>query len=397
MKNIKKEHVALLLVSVGWFLILSGRYSISSLLVNIENELGIGHTEAGIALSAMWLFYGLMQFPSGIFSDIKGRKISIILSMTVFSFAYLMLGFSVHYVMFFFSVILLGMSTGGYPTVGIAMLTDIFKEKRGKALGIHSSAGSLAGVAPIIASIIAAFYDWRLFFIIWAAISFVAMLVFLRKTWESTTLPPQVSLKERVMDGFSVFKFKKIWLFFFVNLSLAFSWIGYMSFYPTYLIEGKGFSEIQAGLALAVLATSGLLLKPIIGSLSDKHNKKLIIFILTLLSASGTLLLVFAEFLPLIFLISFLLSFTSGAFPVISSYLMDQWGEKGRGGKLGFYRSQIILFGSPISAYIGFTASRYGFWLPFLTISAILFTSSTVMMISILLDRNREKNKKVDG
>ncbi len=394
MKKIKKENIVLILVSVGWFLILSGRYSISSLLVNIENELGIGHAEAGLALSAMWLFYGLMQFPSGIFSDIKGRKISIILSMTIFSVSYLLLGFSASYLMFFFSVIILGMSTGGYPTVGIAMITDIFKEKRGRALGIQSSAGSLSGVVPIIASVIAAFYDWRLFFLIWAAISFFAMIIFLRKTWESTSLPPQVSLKERFLDGVAVFKFRKIWLLFFVNLSLAFSWIGYMSFYPTYLIEGKGFTEIQAGLALAVLATSGLLLKPIIGGLSDKYNKKIIIFILTFLSASGTLFLVYAEFLPFIFVISFLLSFTSGAFPVISSYLMDQWGEKGRAGKLGFYRSQIILFGSPISAYIGYTAAIYGFGLPFLTISGVLFTSSMILMLSIILDRY--KNKKND-
>jgi len=393
MKKLKKEHILLVLVSLAWFLILSGRYSISALLVNIENTLNFGDTEAGIALSAMWLFYGLMQFPSGIFSDIKGRKKSIIIAMTIFSFSYLLIGFSFNYLIFFLSVILLGIGTGGYPTVGISMITDIFKKNRGKALGIQSSAGSFSGVIPIFASLIAAIYDWRLFFFIWAGVSLFAMFMFIRNTWESTKLPDFVSIKERFFDGVSVFKIKKIWLLFFVNLTLAFSWIGYMSFFVVYLVKGKDISTLYASIALAFLATSGLFLKPIIGSLSDKHSKKIIIMLLTFLSASGTLLLVYADNLPIIFLISFLLSFTSGAFPVISSYLMDQWGEKGRAGKLGFYRSLIILFGSPISAYIGYTADRFGgFAFPFLTISMVLFVSCFCMFTSIIIDRYKKRD-----
>ena len=71
--------MALVLISIAWLLIFVGRLIPSTLLVQIVESINITDVEAGIGLSAMWLFYGLMQFPSGILSDIKGRKISIIL------------------------------------------------------------------------------------------------------------------------------------------------------------------------------------------------------------------------------------------------------------------------------------------------------------------------------
>jgi MFS family permease len=383
MKKIGNKHIALIFISLGWFLILSGRLSISTLLVNIEKALHIGHPEAGVALTAMWLFYGLMQYPSGIISDTKGRKISILLAMTILSVSYLLIGLSLHYVMFFITLILVGIGGGNFPTAGIAMLTDLFKEKRGKALGIQSSAGSIAGFVPIIASIIA-LYNWRFFFIILAGVSLISTYLFFTRTQESTRLPSQVTWKDRFTDGMSALREKKIVLMFGINLALAFAWIGYMSFFPTYLIESKMFTELYAGGSLFILASSGLILKPFIGTLSDKYDKKIIVLVLTILSAIATLFLVYSSSIPVIFFISFLLSFTSGAFPVISSYLMDQWEEKGRGGKLGFYRSLIILFGSPISAFIGFSADRYGFDFPFLVISLILFITAFLLFLGIV-------------
>lgn len=385
--QIKKGHLALICISFGWFLVLSGRYGISILVKSIESSLSIGHAEIGLALTSMWLFYGLMQFPSGLISDIKGRKISILVSIITFAFAFLLIGLSTHYIMFFITVILLGIGTGGFPTAGIAMITDIFKEKRGKALGIQSSAGSLVAVVPVIVSVIIAFYTWRLFFFIWAGLSFVAAILFFRYTSESTRLPDVVSLRHRFKQGAEVFREKKILLMFIVNLVLSFTWIGLMSFYPTYLIEEKLFTGFQAGLALSLLSAGGIVLKPVTGSLSDKYNRKAIILLLVFISGLMTLLLIFLNSLWLIFLVSFLLASTSTAFPIISSYLMGLWEAKGRGGRLGFYRSVLIMLGSPTSAFIGISAARYGFNVPFLIIALLLFLMVIILFVNLLYER----------
>jgi len=338
----------------------------------------------------MWLLYAIIQFPSGIFSDIKGRKITIIVSMIIFSFSYILVGLSNIYAMFFIALILLGLGTGGYPAVGISMITDIFKENRGRALGIRESAGSIAYLVPLFAAVIASNYDWRLFFFIWAVICLVSLLMFYFKTTESTTIPDKVSIKERVLDGIKIIIQKDIQLMFVINLFIAITWISYMSFYPAYLVVEKGFTEIQAALALGVLGIGGFIFKPIIGNLSDKYDKKIIIIILSLIAAFGTLFIVNIDSIVIILIMSFLPAFATAIFPVISSYLMHQWPEKGRAGKLGFYRSNLILLASPSSAVIGILADRYNFDIPFLGISFILFLVVFILTINLLINKYKK-------
>lgn len=389
--RLSKEQKALCCISLAWFLVLSGRYSISNLLPKIVEELNFGWTEAGIALTCMWLIYAAMQFPSGILSDIKGRKLIIIISMSVFAVSYLFVGLSINYFMFFMSLLLLGAGTGGYPAVGISMITDIFRKKRGKALGIRDSAGSLAYIAPILAAVIASIYNWRYFFFLWAGLCGFSIFLFYRGTSESTTLPEGVSIKERVFDGVKIFKYRNIQLIFLVNLMVAITWISYMSFFPALLVIEKGFTEMQAAIALGILGLGGFIFKPIIGSFSDRYNKKIIIIILSIITAMGTLVILRLESLYLIMLISFIPALATAIFPIISSYLMDQFEEKGRAGKLGFYRSNLIILGSPSSAVIGFLADKYNFILPFIGISIILFLAALILVINLVFFNNNKK------
>jgi uncharacterized protein (DUF2062 family) len=66
---------------------------------------------------------------------------------------------------------------------------------------------------------------------------------------------------------------------------------------------------------------------------------------------------------------------------------MDQWPEKGRAGRLGFYRSNLILLASPSSAVIGFLADIYNFKVPFMGISFILFLVTIILAINIAFFR----------
>lgn len=391
MRKLKDEHIALICLSLAWFLILSGRYSIAALLKDIMGSLQISNTQAGIALSGMWLFYAIFQFPSGIFSDLKGRKISIMLAIFVFSVAYMVIGLSPHYLSFLFALILLGAGSGGYPSPSISMITDIFKEKKGGALGVRSSAGSLAYAVPVIAAALSAYYGWRTFFFLWSGVSFVSIYLFFKGTKESTELPEGFSIKQRLIDGVRVFRLKQIWLFFIINLLIAITWMGYMSFFPTFLQDMKSFTTLEASLSLLILGASGLFLKPLIGRFSDKYNKKVIIVIITAVASVANFILIFTFSHILIFFLSIFLAIAPAAFPVISSYLMDQWEEKGRAGKLGFYRSTLILLGSPASAIIGFLADEYNFNVPFLGISIILGVASLLLLSNLIYHKISSK------
>jgi MFS family permease len=180
---------------------------------------------------------------------------------------------------------------------------------------------------------------------------------------------------------------------FVVNLLIAITWISYMSFFQPYLIvEKPGFNGFLAGIALGILGIGGFIFKPFIGSLSDRVEKKIIIFILSLSTGIATLALVFSNSIIIIFLICPALSLSTAIFPVISSFLMDQWEDKGRAGKLGFYRSMLILLASPSSSVIGYLADKYTFDVPFIGLAIIFFIAAMVVLVSLLLNHRKNKN-----
>ena len=161
-----------------------------------------------------------------------------------------------------------------------------------------------------------------------------------------------------------------------------------MSFFQPYLSTEKGMSPLVAGGAFLFLGVCGFIFKPFIGSFSDKYNKKAIILLLSLATGIGTLIFVFAESIWVIFIVLPVLSLSTAIFPIISSYLMDQWEEKGRAGKLGFYRSALIMLSSPIATYFGFVGDEFGsFDFAFITISVVLFIAVLFLIINLIYDR----------
>ncbi len=371
-------------------MVLAGRLSISTLLVKIEDSFNIDHALAGMALSGMWLFYGIMQFPSGIFSDIKGRKVTIFCAMISFSLAYLLIGLSFHYLMFLSMVIVLGLGSGCFQTAGISMLSDLYRERRGRALGIQASFGSMAGLVPIGVPVLAARYNWRVVFLILAVIGIVLAYFFRLYSTETTRLPEMVSIRERLFDGISALRRRETLLLFVVTLLVASTWIGFTSFYPAYLIDTKGFSELQAGLSLALLSLGGIFLKPVVGVLSDRYNRRGIIATMLLMTSVAVGLLVRVSSLKVVLFISVVLSINTSIFLVINSQLMQNWEEKGRGGKLGFYRTLTILLGSPAAGLIGYSATHYSFDFPFVIISVLLSAGAVAVLISIFAGRRTE-------
>jgi uncharacterized protein (DUF2062 family) len=71
---------------------------------------------------------------------------------------------------------------------------------------------------------------------------------------------------------------------------------------------------------------------------------------------------------------------------------MDMFEEKGRAGKLGFYRSNLILLASPSSAIIGFLADNYDFNIPFLGLSLILFFAAAILVLNLAISKEKHIN-----
>jgi len=380
----KSYHLTLLLVSLGWLIIFVGRLTPSTLLVQIMKDLQITDVQAGIALSGMWFLYGIMQYPGGAFSDAVGRKKIIALSLVFFSFASFLMGMNINFVTFVFTCSFIGFASGILPIPSFTMIAELFGPQKGKALGIHSSIGSISGLVPLILPFIVVIFGWRNIFLLWGVFGFIIAYLFYLLSTESLTKPEKKSHIDRFKTGLKSLTEKDAFFMLIVNLIISFAWIGLLSWFPTYIQQEKGFGPEVAGLLFSIVLSGGLLLKPIIGHLSDKINRLLIMTVLTALACISLYVLTISNSFIVLVIVSFMLSQTSAFYLVRTSYLMDIWHSKSAGTNLGVFRSLIILLGSPISALIGWSKGIYEFNTIILMISIGLLFAVVLLVIRLV-------------
>ena len=194
MKKVEQRYVALIIISIGWLLIYIGRLTVPTLLVQIEHDLDVTDTQAGIAMTAMWFIYGAMQFPSGAISDSIGRKKIIIISLGGFMIANFLIGATFDYFMMFFTFVMLGFTSGMYLSPSLTMISEIFGPNKVKAFGVRSSISSLAGLVPIALPTIAFIYGWRSIFLTYGILSLLIAFLFYQFVKESLNSPKKKSM-----------------------------------------------------------------------------------------------------------------------------------------------------------------------------------------------------------
>ncbi|MEF8832830.1 MAG: MFS transporter [Candidatus Thermoplasmatota archaeon] len=388
MKKIQQKTVALAFISLAWLIIFVGRLTGPTLLVDIEESLGISDAEAGIALSAMWFLYGTMQFPGGALSDSFGRKKVILLSIASFGVATILIGSTLNYIMMIVTFSLLGMASGLFPSPSLTMLSELYKDKKGKALGIRSGFGSLSGLAPMGLPILALMIGWRNIFLLYSIAALAIGYLFYVFVEETLKEPKQKSGISQLKMGLLSLTEKETSFMFIINLIVSFAWIGMLSWFPTYIQKTKGFSPEIAGILFSIVLIGGTILKPILGHISDKVNKLFLILFLLITASTSLYLLTITNGLIALGVIAFLFSQTGAFYPIRTSYLTEKWYSKNTGTKLGVFRSGIILLGSPISAVIGWTKTIYSFDTAILFVAGALSIAVVLVLGKLIIDRS---------
>ena len=377
----KARNIALLLISCAWLLTFVGRITPSTLLVQIVNSVGITDIEAGIALSSMWLLYGIMQYPGGAWSDVQGRKRIIVISLVCFTFASFFMAINWNFLSVLLTFSFMGFAAGILPAPSFTMIAELFGPRKGQALGIHSSIGSLSGLAPVILPFIAYSIGWRSVFLIWGVFGVILTILFLFYVKETLIEPVKQRQSAQLKMGLQAFFEKDTLFMFIINIVITFAWMGLLSWFPTYIQQVKGFSPEIAGILFSIMLSGSLLFKPIIGRLSDKMNHLFIMGLLTLMAGVSLFFLTIETSLVGLIIATFVFSQTGAFYPVRTSYLMDLWEKKTAGTKIGIFRSLIVLIGSPVAGIIGWSKGLYGFNAIFLLMAIGLFITACSLFI----------------
>lgn len=347
----------LLAVSIGWLVSIGVRLVYPALLPSIRADLEFDLTSAGLVVTVLWAGYALMQFPGGLLADRIGERAVLVSSTALTGTGIGIVVLSSGPLSFFAGTITTGFGSGLYATTRATVLSDIYPERSGTALGFIQAFGNVGTtVLPPIAGFLTVLVGWRLGIGYLLPIAFGVAIVL----W--FVVPARTSGDDSVVERLSwetVRELKRglgerrILLVTVCMFLVSVVYQSFTGFYPTYLVLEKGFSEELAALLYGGFFAVGILLQLVSGSSGDLIGMRWTLIVSLGVATTGLLLLPFVDRLLAIVVLSGLLSAQLAYWPVVNAYTIEVMPNEMQGTGFGIVRTAYLLSASGGSVVVG--------------------------------------------
>ena len=369
----------LVIVSLGWATLQTGRFLLSPLLPTIITDLGITEATAGIALAVFQGSYAVVQYPSGEYSDRWNRTTLIVPGLVILAIGFGLFGLTAGLWTFLLAATVVGLGKGLFAIPSRALLSDLFTDNRGRALGIYAAGTDVGGLVSSGAAVIAlTYFTWRTPFFPIAAGLAILTVVYAVTTREgyrvgSATLDLKGTVGRLVRSNRQRETLVAFALFYFMVG-------GFINFIPTYLARSKGFSESLAGLTFAIVFAVGFAVKPAAGILGDRFSRRgIAVGGMTVAAASmSALLLVGSNLAIWVAIALFALGYKTG-FPLADAIILDGAPADGTGADLGAARALFLSANAVGPAYVGIVATYASYNLAFGGFVACLLVAAALL------------------
>jgi len=375
----------LVVVATGWSLVLGTRFVFPALLPQIRPTFGLSNTAAGATISAIWVAYAAVQFPSGLLTDRLGEQLVLTGSTLAAVGAVTVVVLSPSFAPFFFGAVLFGLGTGLYATPRITVLSNTYANRNSTAIALTFAAGSLGSAAlPFIAGRLAESVDWRLGFavvILPFAIVTIGLWRILPRDSTDATRAADGSIRHIIKRLITALSDRAV-LLAWLGLTLSlFVFQGVSTFLTTYLVSVKDFSTGLASGMFAIFFAVGAISQPLSGSLADRFSQRAIMIGLGVFGALPLLLLPFATGTVVLAGLSVALGVRLGIGPLNNAYIADALPEDVQGAGFGFVRMFHISLGSTGSLIVGFMADNGLFNEAFFLLSALSAVGAVIYFL----------------
>lgn len=363
------------LMSVG------SRALFSPLLPAIIEDLGVTPSRAGFALSVMTALAAVFRYPAGRFADQLSRKTVLAAAMGTMTLGFAVLVVADSYLLFFVGVVVVGVGGGLYLPSAFALLSDMFVDARGKAIGINNAAVSLGGIlAAGVALVVLARTSWQLAFL--PVVPLFATLLVLMHLWNDE---PYVVSRVR-MDVRATAKRligrSRIRLMVLSAALVMFAQRGAITFVPLFLGVEKGFSSSFATLAFAGYFVAGIATTPVAGWFGDRFGYVTSTLAATLVASAGITLFLLTNDPMLV--VSGVLVFAvgiTGFWPGMNAYVLTLLPDESVAGDFGALGTVYLGIGSIGPTYVGVMAEQTTYHLAFAGLVACLVVSAGINVL----------------
>jgi MFS family permease len=380
----------LALTALLWFLAKFLRYALPPLFETFRADYGVSNTQLGLLFSALMLGYGVMQFPSGALADRVGTVRVITGGAVVAALAALLLFVSTSFLGLAAAVVLVGVGTGAHKTVAITLLSSVYTQHPGRALGTMDTVGELGGVvAPaVVVAVLSAAVDWEYIFLATAVAALgIAAAFRLRVASQVAGTDAEADGEDPASAAYAT-AFRKPPFLAFVAVAVLFSFTqnGITAFLPLYLTSEAGLTTEAAGLLYSVFFAVSVVQMGT-GELADRFGRlRIVALTLTLAVVSLGALLVAAGWVVLAGLVFVLGVGMHGTRPGRDAHLVSLIDDDVAGGTLGIVRTAMLLAGGGAPALVGYLSDTVGFVVAFGTLAAAIAVALALVLLLLVAE-----------
>ena len=365
----------LVAIAGGWGVLLGTRMVYPVLLPYLRSSFDLSLTVGGLLVTVLWLGSALGQLPGGILADRYSERAVMVAGALLVAVALVFVVTASTPLVLFAATGLVGLGQSLYPIARITILSKIYPDRIGSALGVTMATGDLGQtVFPPIGGAIAAAVAWQL------GLGFIAPLLVVVAVVLWVTLPVQPSTGSPV-DSLSaesassvIAKLRRSNLVFvaFILFLYILIWQSFTGLYPTYLVEQKGLSSSLAGVLFSVFFAFGVLVKPLAGAAYDRIGLRRALAVVLVGPVVGLTLLPFVDgFWPLVG-VTALVSTMLGSGTITQSFFSDAIPDEVQGTGLGVVRTTTATLGALGPVVFGALADRGYFDEGYVLLAAVL-------------------------
>jgi len=348
----------------------------------MTEEFNLSYLQLGILSLSFTILSGILQVFAGHHADRYGRRRrALVFGFAITSVGFVGMGLAPTYGLLVVISLLCGLGASTYHPQATAILVKAFPRDRGRTMGIHGWGGSVgAFVAPLGVAVLVTAFGWRPALFILAGPSLLVAALLWRGVPESQPNP-----QARLRGGIS----HELWMLAITFALLSMVIRGFLTFLPTFLVEG-GSTLSEAGLLTTFVLVVGLVAQPMGGAMFDRHGGRQVFFVASLATTAGLILFAVSSGWLLLVAVAIVAFFVFSMFPVSLAMGSELAGVERTGIGVGIVFGISGLSGAAVQPIVGAVADRSNLHVG---LSLLIVAAVTAAVLSLKLptgDRDPE-------
>lgn len=258
----------------------------SVIMAAIKDDMGLTGAQFGLLSTSQRITSGATTMFAGYLGDRFANRsgLMLLISLGMMGISFYLLGSAPNYWLLMAVMLLVGIGPSLYHSPAIASLSRKFPDRRGFAISLHGTGGSVGEVVGpvLVGGLISGTYlvafTWRdVLHISVAPALFFAVLIYLMMRNIPTAATDIESAREYFNSLRTLLRRPAMISLVVVTALRSTGQSAVMAFLPVYLNEDLGYEFVVIGLFMSGAQVTGIVVQPIMGWLSDKFGRKVVL------------------------------------------------------------------------------------------------------------------------